>query len=98
MERVIWLFSNFRRAATRPIMFKRRRGISHKSCCELLLVRPLLEPGQQAEARKCLRSTLLQCNQQQRGGNMNINFPVSQVRLAQWHIALTILIGTRAQD
>ncbi|KAI0261693.1 hypothetical protein BGY98DRAFT_929414, partial [Russula aff. rugulosa BPL654] len=65
------------------------------SCCQPGLS---FGPGQRAGARKCPRSTLLQRNQRQRGGNMDINLPASQVRPARWHIALTILIGTEAQD
>jgi hypothetical protein len=36
MGRVIWPSSNFKRAAARPIMPKRRRGISHRSRAMLL--------------------------------------------------------------
>ena len=52
-------------------------------CHELLLARPVLGSEQQAGARKCLRSTLLQCNQWQREGNMDINLPALQVRPAR---------------
>jgi hypothetical protein len=67
--------------------------VSVASCCWPGLS---FGPGQRAGARKCPKSTLLQRNQWQREGNMDINLLALQVRPARWHIALTIPIGTEA--